>query len=168
MSFLLRYHCAPFCFRYYWSNTDKWQSSSGTGKSVPIRQSFVAFTVAIKSMQMSSNVTKCHIFFIRCELEGHAVSPDTGLDIEIVETIDYQDFFEVFFSNCPNAPMSSLIPSSLMDHILNCHSFPQDHHHPEVHHDADCQGAPWRAILPAGAVLGLRRQDHGQEASTSS
>ena len=59
MSFLFRYHCAPFCFRYYWSNTDKWQSSSGTGKSVPIRQSFVAFTVAIKSMQMSPNV----IFF---------------------------------------------------------------------------------------------------------
>jgi len=53
--------------RYYWSNTDLWQSSSGTGKSVPIR----------------------------CELEGHAVSPDTGLDIDIVETIDYQDFFEV-------------------------------------------------------------------------
>ena len=62
MCFLFRYHCAPFCFRYYWSNTDKWQSSSGTGKSVPIRSSFVAFTVAIKSMQMSSNVTKCHIF----------------------------------------------------------------------------------------------------------
>ena len=62
-------------------------------------------------------------FFIRCELEGHAVSPDTGLDIEIVETIDYQDFFEVFFSNCPNAPMSSLIPSSLMDHILNATLF---------------------------------------------
>ena len=123
MCFLFRYHCAPFCFRYYWSNTDKWQSSSGTGKSVPIRQSFVAFTVAIKSMQMSSNVTKCHIFFIRCELEGHAVSPDTGLDIEIVETIDYQDFFEVFFSNCPNAPMSSLIPSSLMGHISNATLF---------------------------------------------
>ena len=121
--------------------------------------------------QIYANVIKCHqmsYFSIRCELEGHAVSPDTGLDIEIVETIDYQDFFEVFFSNCPNAPMSSLIPSSLMDHILNCHSFPQDHHHPEVHHDADCQGAPWRAILPAGAVLGLRRKDHGQEASTSS
>ena len=32
---------------------------------------------------------------LRCELEGHAVSPDTGLDIDIVETIDYQDFFEV-------------------------------------------------------------------------
>ena len=59
MCFLFRYHCAPFCFRYYWSNTDKWQSSSGTGKSVPIRSSFVAFTVAIKSMQMSPNV----IFF---------------------------------------------------------------------------------------------------------
>ena len=60
MCFLFRYHCAPFCFRYYWSNTDKWQSSSGTGKSVPIRSSFVAFTIAIKSMQMSPNVIFFH------------------------------------------------------------------------------------------------------------
>ena len=44
---------------------------------------------------MSSNMSFHAFTTLRCELEGHAVSPDTGLDIDIVETIDYQDFFEV-------------------------------------------------------------------------
>ena len=44
---------------------------------------------------MSANMSFHAFTTLRCELEGHAVSPDTGLDIDIVETIDYQDFFEV-------------------------------------------------------------------------
>ena len=51
--------------RYYWSDPVRWQSSSG--KSVPVR----------------------------CELEGSALDPETGLTVPIVDTIDYQDFFDV-------------------------------------------------------------------------
>ena len=57
-----------------------------------VKHLFMTFTVS----SFSSNVTKYYqMSSFRCELEGHAVSPDTGLDIDIVETIDYQDFFEV-------------------------------------------------------------------------
>ena len=50
---------------------------------------------------------------LRCELEGHAVSPDTGLDIDIVETIDYQDFFEVLSFK----PSISIIIIIIFNHI---------------------------------------------------
>ena len=68
------------------------------------------------------------------------MSPDTGLTIDIVETIDYQDFFEV-------AIIIMIINLLLQLTIIDLHG---DHHGEK--------GASWRAFLPPRTKLGVRWQ----------
>ena len=68
------------------------------------------------------------------------MSPDTGLTIDIVETIDYQDFFEV-------AIIIMIINLLLQLTIID--------HHGDHHGD---KGASWRAFLPPRTKLGVRWQ----------
>ena len=49
---------------------------------------------------------------LRCELEGSAVSPDTGEEIFISDVIDYQDFFEV--------PLASVDPDQWIHTMTGC------------------------------------------------
>ena len=67
------------------------------------------------------------------------MSPDTGLTIDIVETIDYQDFFEV-------AIMLMIIDLVELTII-------------EILRDYDgTKGASWRAFVPPRTKLGVRWQ----------
>ena len=68
------------------------------------------------------------------------MSPDTGLTIDIVETIDYQDFFEV-------AIMILIINLFLQLTIIDLHG----------DHDGT-KGASWRALIPPRTKLGVRWQ----------
>ena len=68
------------------------------------------------------------------------MSPDTGLTIDIVETIDYQDFFEV-------AIMIMIINLFLQLTIIDLHG----------DHDGT-KGASWRALIPPRTKLGVRWQ----------
>ena len=68
------------------------------------------------------------------------MSPDTGLTIDIVETIDYQDFFEV-------AIMIMIINLFLQLTIIDLHG----------DHDGT-KGASWRAFIPPRTKLGVRWQ----------
>ena len=68
------------------------------------------------------------------------MSPDTGLTIDIVETIDYQDFFEV-------AIMIMIINLFLQLIIIDLHG----------DHDGT-KGASWRAFIPPRTKLGVRWQ----------
>ena len=68
------------------------------------------------------------------------MSPDTGLTIDIVETIDYQDFFEVTI-------MIMIINLFLQLTIIDLHG----------DHDGT-KGASWRAFIPPRTKLGVRWQ----------